>query len=243
MFALFKKDLAGFFSSITAYLVIIVFLALTGLFMWIVPGDSNILESGYATLDSFFTIAPWVFMFLIPAVSMRQFADEKRLGTIELLLTRPISDTSIVWAKFLSTFSIVVIAILPTFIYFISTYKLGNPVGNMDMGGTWGSYIGLFLLAATYASIGIFSSSLTDNQVVSFIIALVLTFTIYYGLDKISSMSTTGSNELFIQQLSISSHYQSISRGVLDTRDLVYFISAILIFLSLTRLKLQSRKW
>ncbi len=243
MFAIFKKDLIGFFSSLTAYLVMVVFLALTGLFMWIIPGNSNLLDTGYANLDSFFTLAPWVFMFLIPAVSMRQFSDEKRLGTIELLFTRPLSDNAIVWGKFLSTFSIIFLAILPTFIYFISVYRLGNPVGNMDLGGTWGSYIGLFLLAAGYASIGLFASSLTDNQVVSFTLALILTFLLYYGLEELSALIGSGKVALFVQELGIQRHYVSISRGVVDTRDLVYFASVILIFNTLTRLKLQARKW
>lgn len=243
MFALYKKELRAFFSSLTGYVAMIVFLTGIGVFMWLIPGSNNVLDNGYASLDTFFILAPWVFMFLIPAITMRLFSEEKKTGTIELLLTRPISDFEVVFGKFLSALTIAVIAILPTFIYFISVYLLGNPVGNIDTGGTWGSYIGLLFLVIVYVAIGVFSSSLTDNQIVSFILAIVITFILYFGMDSFSSLFSMQKGEYFMQGLSINRHYQSMSRGVLDTRDLIYFVSITAIFISVTKLKIQTRKW
>lgn len=236
MFALFKKELASFFSSIMGYLAILIFLIATGLFLWIIPGSNNILDGGYATLDGFFGLAPWLFLFLIPAITMRSFAEEQKTGTLDLLLTRPLTKTELVLGKDLASFAIALIAILPTFIYFLSVYLLGNPVGNIDTGGTWGSYIGLVLLAMVYVSIGGFCSSLTDSQVVAFLLAIVLTFVFYMGFDVLgTSMGNVGT---IVGGLSIDVHYQSISRGVVDTRDLVYFACVTIFFVLLTRLKL-----
>jgi len=241
MFALFKKELSGFFSSIMGYLVILIFLIATGLFVWVIPSGNNILDGGYATLDGLFGLAPWLFMFLIPAVTMRSFAEERKTGTLELLQTRPISNTSLVLAKNMASLAIALIAILPTFIYFLSVYMLGNPTGNIDMGGTWGSYIGLALLAMVYVCIGGFCSSLTDNQVVAFLLAVVITFAFYMGFSTLGE--TMGNSGTIVANLSIDIHYQSISRGVIDTRDLVYFICISAFFVLLTRLKLKSRTW
>jgi ABC-2 type transport system permease protein len=243
MVALFRKEIAGFFSSLTGYIVIVVFLLATGLFMWVIPGGNNVLNYGYADMDTFFALAPWIFMFLIPAITMRLFADEKKSGTIELLMTRPISDLAIVTGKYLAALTIAVIALLPTFIYFISIYRLGNPVGAMDVGGTWGSYLGLFFLAAVYTAIGLFCSSLTDNTIAAFILSLVLVVLFFYGFDAASTLLANQSGEFFLQGLSIYRHYRSMSRGVIDTRDVVYFLALIALFISLTRFKLQSRNW
>ena len=243
MFALYKKEIAGFFSSLTGYIVIIVFLIASGIFMWVIPGNTNVLDTGYANIETFFVLSPWVFMFLIPAITMRLFSDETKSGTIELLMTRPISDLSVIMAKYSAALSIAVISIIPTLIYFISIYLLGSPVGNVDIGGTWGSYIGLVFLAAVYVAIGIFSSSLTDNQIVAFILAVVLVFTLFYGFDALSALFTNSKAEFVLQGFSINRHYQSISRGVIDTRDIVYFVSSAAIFIMLTKFKLQSRKW
>jgi ABC-2 type transport system permease protein len=243
MVALFRKEIAGFFSSLTGYIVIVVFLLATGLFMWVIPGANNLLDYGYADMDTFFALAPWIFMFLIPAITMRLFADEKKSGTIELLMTRPISDLAIVAGKYLAALTIAVIALLPTFIYFFSVYRLGNPVGAMDVGGTWGSYLGLFFLAAVYTSIGLFCSSLTDNTIAAFILSLVLVVLFFYGFDAASTLLANRSGEFFLQGLSIHRHYRSMSRGVIDSRDVVYFLALIALFVSLTRFKLQSRKW
>ena len=241
MFALFKKELYSFFSSITGYLAILIFLIATGLFLWVIPSGNNILDSGYATLDGLFGLAPWLFLFLVPAITMRCFAEERKTGTLDLLLTRPLSETAVVLGKDLASLAIVVIAIVPTLIYFLSVSLLGNPVGNIDMGGTWGSYIGLALLAMVYVSIGGFCSSLTDNQVVAFLTAVVITFVFYIGFSLLGSM--LGSVGVVITNLSIDIHYQSVSRGVVDTRDLAYFFCISAFFVMLTRLKLKSRTW
>lgn len=243
MVTLLRKEVAGFFSSLTGYIVIVTFLLATGLFMWVIPGENNVLDYGYADMDTFFALAPWIFMFLIPAITMRLFADEKKSGTIELLMTRPISDLAIVAGKFLAALAIAAIALLPTFIYFFSVYKLGNPVGTMDVGGTWGSYLGLFFLAAVYVAIGLFCSSLTDNTITAFILSLVLVVLFFYGFDAASTLLANQKGEFFLQGLSIYRHYRSMSRGVIDTRDVVYFLAVIALFVSLTRFKLQSRNW
>lgn len=237
MFALFKKELAGFFSSVTGYLAIVIFLLATGLFLWIIPGGNNVLDGGYATLDGFFGLAPWLFLFLIPAITMRSFAEERKTGTLDLLLTRPLTKTELVLGKDLASFAIALIAIVPTLIYFLSVYLLGNPVGNIDTGGTWGSYIGLVLLAMVYVSIGGFCSSLTDSQVVAFLLAIVIIFVFYMGFDVLGSM--LGSVGAVVGEFSIDVHYQSISRGVVDTRDLVYFACVTMLFVLLTRMKLK----
>lgn len=211
--------------------------------MWVFKGGFNVFESGYASLDSLFTLAPWIFLFLVPAITMRMFAEEKRSGTIELLYTRPVSEWQIVLAKFFSAWLLIFIAILPTLIYYISVYMLGNPVGNIDSGGTLGSYIGLIFLGGIYASLGIFSSSITENQIVAFILAVVLSFLFYLGFDLLSTVFAGGDVAHFVEKLGIEYHYQSISRGVIDSRDLVYFLGVIFIFLYSTRYILLGRKW
>lgn len=243
MYTLFRKEISGFFSSLTGYIVIIVFLIINGLFIWIFPGVNNVLDSGYASLDSLFSIAPWVFLFLAPAVTMRMFSDEKKSGTIELLLTRPLSDFQIIFAKFLAALSLVLFSLLPTLIYFYTVYKLGNPIGNIDTGGTWGSYIGLFFLAAIYVSIGIFSSLVTDNQIIAFVVGMLLCFVAYIGFDYLSEIGAFKSINSFVINLGINEHYKSMSRGVIDSRDMIYFMSVIAFFLIITKTKLQSRKW
>lgn len=243
MFALFKKEIAGFFSSLTGYLAIIIFLVAAGLFVWIIPSSNNLIDNGYATLDSLFGLAPWLFLFLIPAITMRSFAEEKKTGTLDLLLTRPISDLSLVLAKNLASLAIVLIALVPTLVYFASIYMLANPTGNVDTGGTWGSFIGLAMLAMVYVCVGGFCSSITDNQVVAFLVALVITFALYMGFDILGDTIQMTNLASMVQNLSIDKHYQSISRGVVDTRDLIYFFGMSAVFVLLTRLKLQSRNW
>lgn len=243
MFALFKKEIAGFFSSLTGYLAIIIFLVAAGLFVWIIPSSNNLIDNGYATLDSLFGLAPWLFLFLIPAITMRSFAEEKKTGTLDLLLTRPISDLSLVLAKNLASLAIVLIALVPTLVYFASIYMLANPTGNVDTGGTWGSFIGLAMLAMVYVCVGGFCSSITDNQVVAFLVALVITFALYMGFDILGDTIQMNNLASMVQNLSIDKHYQSISRGVVDTRDLIYFFGMSAVFVLLTRLKLQSRNW
>lgn len=225
------------------YIVITVFLLTIGLFLWVFPLDSNILTFGYANIDGLFTLAPFVFLFLIPAITMRMFAEEKKSGTIELLLTQPLTDMQIILAKFLAGVVLVVFSLVPTLIYYYSVYRLGLPPGNIDQGAMWGSYIGLLLLGSVFVSIGLFSSSITDNQIISFIIAVAMSGFVYMGFEFIWSLDLFGNFDLLIRSLGISSHYASISRGVVDTRDLIYFLSVIAFFILLTKFSLASRKW
>ncbi len=243
MLSLLKKEIRGFVSSLSGYVVIFIFLLVTSLFLWVFPGDMNIPDSGYATLDPLFFIAPWVFLFLVPAVTMRMFAEEKRTGTLELLLTRPLTSMQIVWAKYLAAVLLVLLILIPSLVYYLSVYLLGNPPGNIDTGGTWGSYIGLFFLAAIYAAIGLFASSLTENQIIAFLLAVVISFLLYSGFDMLSGLPVFKNAESFILYLGISEHYKSLSRGVIDTADVSYYLGVIALFLVLTKTSLDSRKW
>jgi ABC-2 type transport system permease protein len=242
MVYLLKKEISAFFSSLTGYMVIVVFLVINGLFMWVFPGDTNVLESGYATLDTFFMMAPWVFLFLIPAVTMRSFAEERKSGTMEFLLTKPLSYTEIVMAKFLGSLVLVLLSLLPCLLFFYSVSVLGNPPGNLDKGAIVGAFIGLFLLAAIYVSIGVFASSLTQNQVVAFVIAVIACFILYIGFESLA-MLPVFNNNTFILNLGINEHYKSISRGVIDSRDLIYYLGMITIFFLLTKTRIQSHQW
>lgn len=243
MYALFKKEINNFLSSLMGIMVIVVFLLITGLFLWVFQSDFNLLSYGYANLDGLFILAPWVFLFLVPAVTMRSFAEENRTGTIEMLITKPLSDWQIIMAKFLASVALVLLALLPTAVYYFSVYRLGFPVGNLDSGGILGSYIGLFLLSSSFVSIGVFCSSVTNNQILAFILSVFLCGFIYIGFEFIYSLSLFGGIDLFIQRLGMASHYSSISRGVVDTRDILYFLSVMALFLSMTKLVLASRKW
>lgn len=243
MITLLKKEVSAFLSSLIGYIVITVFLLINGLFLWVFASDFNIPDFGYASLEGLFMIAPFVFLFLIPAITMRSFADEKRSGTIELLFTRPLSDNSIILAKYFAGVVLVIFSLLPTLIYAWSVHQLGMPKGNLDTGGMWGSYIGLLFLGATFVAIGLFSSSLTSNVIVSFIIAVFLSLFFYVGFDFIHSLELFGSVDLFVKSLGINTHYISMSRGVIDTRDLIYFVSIITFFILVTRISLESRKW
>ena len=243
MFALFKKEINGFLNSLIGYIVIIVFLVVIGLFLWVVPLQFNILDFGYANVDGLFILAPFVFLFLIPAITMRSFADERKSGTLELLMTQPLTDLQVILAKYFAGVVLVIFSLLPTLIYTISVYRLGLPPGNLDMGGLWGSYLGLLFLGSTFVAIGIFASSISDNQIVSFIIAVFLCAFFYIGFELFYTFILSGKTGLAIQSLGINAHYSSISRGVIDTRDLVYFISISVFFILITRISLESRKW
>ncbi len=243
MVALLKKELNIFFASVLGYVVILVFLLITGLFLWVFPIEFNILNFGFSQLDSLFIVAPYVFLFLIPAITMKSFADERGSGTIEFLFTKPLSDYKIIFAKFLAAFILLVISILPTIIYYISVFMLGFPKGNIDTGGVIGSYIGLLFLGATFVSVGIFSSSITKNQIISFIVSIFFSGFLFLGFDFIYNFSLFGDFDLVIKTLGIYEHYTSISRGVIDSRDVIYFVSLSALFLVLTRFSLESRKW
>ena len=242
MISIFFKELSAFFTSLVAYMTMAAFLLVTGLFLWVFP-ESSILDYGYAGLDSFFNIAPYLFIFLIPAISMRSLAEEKKDGTFELLATRPLSDWDIVLGKFLACLSIVIITLIPTIIYYISIYQLGITQGNIDTGAVIGSYIGLILLASAFTAIGLFCSSLGKNQIISFTLAVVLSYFSFSGFDSISSIISLQGMASILTALGINEHYQSLSRGVLDTRDLIYFLSFSALFLVITKTKLGSRKW
>ena len=239
MYSLFRKEIKTFLGSLIGMLVIIVFLLVAGLFLWVFPGVYNIPDNGYATLEGLFLLAPWLYLFLVPAITMRLFADEKRTGTIEILLTHPISDFQLVLAKFFAGLMLVVFSLLPTLLYFVSVFLLGNPVGSIDVGATWGSFIGLFFLAAIYVAIGVFASSLTDNQIVSFILALAMSFIFYLGFDFIASSDLPYIFEQILSYFSINNHYLSISRGVVDMLDIIYFVGMALFFLFITGILLR----
>ncbi|HLP93834.1 MAG TPA: gliding motility-associated ABC transporter permease subunit GldF [Saprospiraceae bacterium] len=243
MLPIFTKEINTFFSSLIGYIVIGVFLVLMGLLLWVFP-EFSILDGAYANLDTLFGIAPMVFMFLIPAVTMRTFAEEKQSGTIELLATRPITDWQIVGGKFLACLTLVVFALLPTALYYVSVYQLGAPPGNLDSGGILGSYIGLLFLAAAFSAIGVFASSLTNNQIVAFVLATFLCFFTYLAFDFLSRLPIFfGKTDDIVQSVGIAYHYDSVSRGVLDSRDVVYFLSVISLFLAATVLSLGKRRW
>jgi ABC-2 type transport system permease protein len=243
MLAVFRKEISGFFSSFTGYIVIIVFLLVNSLFMWILPGELNILDSGYAGLDTLFFLSPWVFLFLVPAITMRMISEEKRLGTIELIYSRPITERSVIYGKFFASVSLVLLSLLPGLIFYMSVYFLGETHGNLDIGGTWGAFTGLFFLAAIYASVGIFASSLTENQVIAFIIAVLLCFILFAGFDSFAYLPGLKKLDELVVGLGINEHYKSMSRGVIDLKDVGYFLSVVVIFNEATRLILLSRKW
>ncbi|MCB0452559.1 MAG: gliding motility-associated ABC transporter permease subunit GldF [Aequorivita sp.] len=235
MFTIIKREINSFFSSTIGYLVIAVFLVINGLFLWVFSGSYNILDSGFADLSPYFELAPWVLLFLIPAVCMRAFSDEMKMGTLELLLTKPVSLRQIVLGKYFGAVILISIALIPTILYVFTISELGNPPGNLDVGSTIGSYIGLFFLVLAYTSIGIFSSTLSQNQIVTFIIAVFLCFALYYGFEGFTSSTFDISN------LGMKAHFNSVARGVLDTRDLIYFLSVMVFFIALTIFKLKKQ--
>lgn len=240
---MFKKEIQGFFDALTGYIVMIVFLVVISLFLWVFPLQFNIPDNGFANLDGLFILAPFIFLFLIPAITMRSFAEEKKSGTLELLMTQPLTDLQVVLAKYFAGVVLVVISLLPTLVWFLSVYLLGLPPGNLDTGAIGGSYIGLLFLGATFVSIGIFASSLTDNQIVSFILAVFISFFVYIGFEFIYTFILSGKAGLIVESLGLNAHYTSMSRGVIDTRDLIYFISVSSLFILLTKISLASRKW
>ncbi|PID94300.1 MAG: gliding motility-associated ABC transporter permease subunit GldF [Bacteroidetes bacterium] len=243
MYSLFKKEINSFLNSFIGYIILVVFLVITGLFLWVFPVEFNIPDYGYANINGLFVIGPWVFLFLIPSVTMRSFADERKGGTLELLYTKPLTDAQILYAKYFASVFLVLIALLPTLVYYLSVYRLGLPPGNIDSGAVWGSYLGLFFLGSTFVSIGIFASALSESQVVSFILAVFLCGFMYIGFEFIYTLSLFGSLDLLVRSMGIQAHYASMSRGVVDTRDLLYFLSIIVLFLMLTKLTMERRKW
>jgi len=241
-FTIYIKEINQFFSSLVGYIAISVFLIFTALYTFVFS-DTSILSNGFANLDIYFQIAPFLFLFLIPAITMRLFSEEFNKGTIELLSTKPLSENSIVFGKYFAALTLVAFSLIPTLIYFYTVSQLGSPQGNLDAGGITGSYIGLFLLGASFVAIGLFSSVVTSNQIVSFLLAAILSFIFYFGFDQVASLPFSfGNFDYFIERIGINSHYNSMSRGVIDTRDVLYFISLISIFIILTKLVLKKRE-
>ena len=239
MWSICKKELRQFFSNLTGYIAIIVFLLANGLMLFVFK--DNILDFGYATLDRFFELAPWILLLLIPAITMRSFADEFKGGTFEILQTRPLTRWQIVGGKYLGSLIVVLIALLPTIIYFFSIQSLSSNEG-IDTGATIGSYTGLFFLAAVFTAIGICVSSFTSNAVVAFIVSLIAAVLLYYGFSAISQLAgLEGGADYYIEMLGIDFHYRSISRGVIDTRDIIYFLSVIFLLLIITDRNLLKR--
>ena len=235
MWNITSRELNSFFSNATGYIVIVIFLLSTSLLLWVFPGDYNILDMGYANIGGLFTLTPWLYLFLCPAVTMKMFAEEKQSGTIELLLTRPISPWKIVCGKALAGWLLVIIALLPTLIWALSVYYISDPVGNLDMGAFWGSWLGLVFLAMVYVCIGLFGSSISKNQIVAFIISALLCFVLFYGFELLGSLFS-GDIAYILKNIGIRQHCLSISRGVIDSRDLLYFIFGSSIFLYITKL-------
>jgi len=240
MKAILLREIKSFFGSPIGYLVIGLFLILNGLFLWVFQGEYNILNTGFADMSPFFTLAPWILIFLIPAVTMRSFSDERKQGTLELLLTKPLSIWEIVNGKFLAAVVLIIMAIIPTFIYVLAISNLGMLEGNIDMGSTIGSYFGLLFLIAAYSAIGVFSSTLSDNQIVAFIIAVFVSFLLFFGFEGMANLSPSMAN--YISVLGMQEHFKSMGRGVLDTRDILYFVSITILFLSFTVYKLKTVK-
>lgn len=241
MITLLVKEINSFLSSLIGYIVIAVFLSAIGLVMWVFPG--NTLDAGYANIDQLFMIAPWVFSFLGPAITMRAFSEEKRTGTLELLVTKPLSDWQIILAKFFAGFALILFTLLPTLVYYYTVNRLAIPPGNVDTGAMWGSYLGLLFLGGGFVAIGLFASSLSENQIVAFIIGVFISFLMYFGIEQVAQFELFTGMDSLILKLGMFEHYLSISRGVVDTRDLVYFGTLVAFFLMLTKLKLESRKW
>jgi ABC-2 type transport system permease protein len=239
MWSICKKELRQFFSSLTGYIAVIVFLLVNGLVLFVFP--DNIFDFGYATLDRFFQLAPWILLLLVPAITMRSFADEFKGGTYEILQTRPLRSNAIVTGKYFGNLGVALVALLPTLIFILSIQKLSAGEG-IDMGATIGSYIGLFFLTATFAAIGVCISSFTSNSVAAFILSLIGCALLYYGFNAISRLPAFASGaDYYIGMAGIDFHYRSISRGVVDTRDIIYFLSVIIIFLSITHRNLLKR--
>ncbi len=237
---IFRKEVAAFFNSLIAYMVISVFLIGVGLFFWVF--EYNVLESGYASMDALFEIGPYFFLFLVPSITMRSFSEEVKTGTMEFLITKPLSDWQIILGKYFAAVFLVLFSLLPTLIYFFTIYMLGKPTGNIDTGATIGAYIGLFFLGSIFAAIGIFTSSLTDNQIIAFILGVFLCFFFFLAFEFMAGVKSLDGINNFLIRLGIMEHYRSISRGVIDTRDFIYFVSFVGVALIGTKMSLNFKR-
>lgn len=242
MWTIYKKEIRSFLSSLIAYMVMLVFLGATGLFMWVIKGNS-VFDLGLASMQVMFEMAPFIFIFLISAITMRSFSEEKRLGTLETLTTRPVSDLGIILGKYFAGVSLLLISLLPTLVYYYSLSKLGQTEGNLDTGAMWGSYFGLVMLGMAYTAIGVFSSAITDNQIVALISSMALGFFFYVVLGMMGDISVLDAIGKSLEWFSLQYHYDSMSRGVLDTRDILYMLSFSALFIGCTKIVFESRKW
>ncbi len=233
MLAILKKELNLFFGTPIGYLVIAIFLMINGLFLWVFKGDFNILNAGFADLNSFFYLTPWFFIFIIPAITERTFSDEIRLGTIEIIKTKPIGSWEIILGKYLGSFILILLALVPTLSYVYTIMQLAITPENIDFGSIIGSYFGLLFLTSAFTAIGLFTSTLSNNQIVAFILGVALSFFMFYGFEAISDLNI--SKDLNIQNFGMHARFESIGRGVIDTKDLIYFISVTFFFLWLTK--------
>lgn len=240
MRALYWKEINAFFSNLTGYLILSVFLVSIGLIVWVFP-DTSVLDYGFADLEPLFTYTPYVFTFLIPAITMKMIAEERKTGTWELLMTSPVSGAKIVLSKYLASLTLIILALVPTLVYYYSIVQLGDPVGNIDHAGFFGSWIGLLLIGAVFASIGILASALTSQQIVAFVLGVFLSFLMYYGLTALVQLNVMSPFALLLEELSLSFHYQSMSRGVIDVRNLIYFLGAIIVNLAITGLLIRRK--
>lgn len=241
MLAIFRKEINSFFSSLTAYIVMAVFLTAVGLLMWVFP-DTNILNYGYADLGSFFNLTPFVLLFLIPAITMRALAEEVRNGTIELLLTKPLSTWGLILGKFWASWALALVTLLPTLLYYYSIYQLGNPVGNVDSAQIFGSYIGLALLSAVFVAVGLWTSSLSDNQIVAFVLGVFISFLLYNGIGAVAKLDFWGSLAYPLSWISLDEQYADLGRGLIDSRNVIYLFSITLLFLWLTQSRVAARR-
>jgi len=244
MLAIFKREITSYFTSATGYLVMGLFLALNGLLLWVIRGPFNIFDNGFADLSGFFLLAPFIFLFLIPALTMKSFSEERKTGTLELLLIKPISPWQLVLGKFLGTFTLAIAAMMPTVIYVVCISALGTTQGNVDSGLVLGAYAGMFLLIGAYTAIGLFASVLTENQIVSFLVSLMICFAGYFGFSALAASIANGTLALFVSGLGMEAHFERMGRGILDTRDLLYFgsITYLFLFLTVHQLKTSSKK-
>ncbi|MBP7511483.1 MAG: gliding motility-associated ABC transporter permease subunit GldF [Bacteroidia bacterium] len=242
MLSIYIKEIRSFLSSLIAYVVMLVFLLAIGLFTWVLP-DYNVFDYGYANLDTLFSMAPWLFIFLISAITMRSLSEEKKNGTIEIITTKPVSDLQIILGKYFAGLTLVLFTLLPTLVYYITIYNLGAPTGNLDSGAIWGSYLGLFFLSSCFVAVGMFASAVSENQIVSFVVSMFLCFLFYNLFELIADFKLLGSWDSAVSGLGINAHYESISRGVIDSRDLVYFLGFDVVFIAATHTLFGGRKW
>lgn len=241
MLNIYRKEINSFLSSLIAYIVISVFLIAMGLLVWVFP-ETNVMDYGYADMGTFFSMAPFVLMFLIPAITMKMLAEETKTGTIEILIVKPVTKLQVIMGKYFAALTLVIVAILPTLVYYYSLYQLATPLGNVDTAGIAGSYIGLILLASVFSALGILASATTNNQVVAFITATFLSFILFTGLNSLAGINVWSAISLPLSKMSLEYHYHAMSKGLLDSRDIIYLISVTAVLLFFSKLILNNKK-